>query len=81
VAVASGLVPAALGTDTAGSVRIPASLCGLVGLKTTFGRISRTGVYPLSSHLDSIGPLTRSVGDAALIAQILQGSTRRTKPH
>jgi aspartyl-tRNA(Asn)/glutamyl-tRNA(Gln) amidotransferase subunit A len=73
VAVSAGLVPAALGTDTAGSVRIPAALCGLVGLKTTFGRIGRTGVYPLSFHLDSIGPLTRSVEDAALIAQVLQG--------
>ncbi|MCU0578284.1 MAG: amidase [Desulfobacterota bacterium] len=73
VAVSAGLVPAALGTDTAGSVRIPAALCGLVGLKTTFGRIGRTGVYPLSSHLDSIGPLTRTVADAALIAQALQG--------
>jgi aspartyl-tRNA(Asn)/glutamyl-tRNA(Gln) amidotransferase subunit A len=73
VAVSAGLVPAALGTDTAGSVRIPASLCGLVGLKTTFGRIGRTGVYPLSFHLDSIGPLTRTVEDAALITQGLLG--------
>ena len=74
VAVSGGLVPAALGTDTAGSVRIPASLCGLVGLKTTFGRVGRTGVYPLSFHLDSIGPLTRTVTDAALITQALQGT-------
>ncbi|MBI5584324.1 MAG: amidase [Deltaproteobacteria bacterium] len=73
VAVSAGMVPAALGTDTAGSVRIPASLCGLVGLKTTWGRIGRTGVYPLSFHLDSIGPLTRTVPDAALICQALQG--------
>lgn len=73
VAVSAGLIPAALGTDTAGSVRIPASLCGLVGLKTTFGRIGRTGVYPLSFHLDSIGPLTRTVEDAALITQGLLG--------
>ena len=73
VAVASGLVPAALGTDTGGSVRIPASLCGLVGLKTTVGRVGRSGVYPLSSRLDSIGPLTRSVEDAALIGRGLQG--------
>ena len=73
VAVASGLVPTALGTDTGGSVRIPASLCGLVGLKTTVGRVGRSGVYPLSFRLDSIGPLTRSVEDAALIGQGLQG--------
>lgn len=72
-AVSAGLVPAALGTDTAGSVRIPAALCGLVGLKTTFGRVGRTGVYPLSFHLDSIGPLARTVEDAALIGQALQG--------
>ena len=73
VAVASGLVPTALGTDTGGSVRIPASLCGLVGLKTTVGRIGRSGVYPLSFRLDSIGPLARSVEDAALVGRGLQG--------
>jgi aspartyl-tRNA(Asn)/glutamyl-tRNA(Gln) amidotransferase subunit A len=80
VAVSAGLVPAALGTDTAGSVRIPASLCGLVGLKTTFGRIGRTGVYPLSFHLDSVGPLTRTVADAALITQGLLGIDPRDEP-
>ena len=73
VAVAAGLVPMALGTDTGGSVRIPAALCGIVGLKTTVGRISRAGVYPLSFTLDSVGPLTRSVEDAALVYQALQG--------
>jgi aspartyl-tRNA(Asn)/glutamyl-tRNA(Gln) amidotransferase subunit A len=73
VAVASGLVPTALGTDTGGSVRIPASLCGLVGLKTTVGRVGRSGVYPLSFRLDSIGPLARSVEDAALVGRGLQG--------
>ena len=73
VAVAAGLVPMALGTDTGGSVRIPAALCGTVGLKTTVGRISRAGVYPLSFTLDSVGPLTRSVEDAALVYQALQG--------
>ena len=73
VAVASGLVPTALGTDTGGSVRIPASLCGLVGLKTTVGRVGRSGVYPLSFRLDSIGPLARSVEDAALVGRALQG--------
>lgn len=73
VAVGAGLVPMALGTDTGGSVRIPAALCGTVGLKTTVGRISRAGVYPLSWTLDSVGPLTRSVEDAALVYQALQG--------
>ena len=74
VAVGAGMVPAALGSDTGGSVRIPAALCGTVGLKTTVGRISRSGVYPLSWTLDTVGPLTRSVDDAALVYQALQGA-------
>jgi aspartyl-tRNA(Asn)/glutamyl-tRNA(Gln) amidotransferase subunit A len=73
VAVAAGLAVIALGSDTGGSVRIPAALCGTVGLKTTVGRISRTGVYPLSWTLDSVGPLTRSVQDAAFAYMALQG--------
>ena len=73
VAVGAGFAPVALGSDTGGSVRIPAALCGTVGLKTTIGRISRAGVYPLSWTLDSVGPLTRSVEDAALVYQALQG--------
>ena len=73
VAVGAGLTPVALGTDTGGSVRIPAALCGAVGLKTTVGRIGRSGIYPLSWTLDSVGPLTRSVEDAALVYQALQG--------
>ncbi|MBI2206463.1 MAG: amidase [Candidatus Rokubacteria bacterium] len=73
VAVGAGLAPVALGSDTGGSVRIPAALCGTVGLKTTVGRISRDGVYPLSWTLDTVGPLTRSVEDAALVYQALQG--------
>src|SRR4029077_17199139 len=77
VAVAAGLVPMALGTDTGGSVRVPAALCGIVGLKTTIGRVSRSGVYPLSWTLDSVGPLTRSVEDAALVYQALQGADPR----
>ena len=77
VAVAAGLVPVALGSDTGGSVRMPAALCGIVGLKTTVGRISRAGVYPLSWSLDSVGPLTRSVEDAALVYQVLQGTDPR----
>ena len=74
VAVAAGLVPMALGTDTGGSVRVPASLCGTVGLKTTVGRISRAGVYPLSWTLDSVGVFSRSVEDAALVYQCMQGT-------
>lgn len=74
VAVAAGMVPMALGTDTGGSVRVPASLCGTVGLKTTVGRISRAGVYPLSWTLDSVGMLTRSVEDAAAVYQCMQGT-------
>ena len=87
VAVAAGLAPMALGTDTGGSVRVPAALCGIVGLKTTVGRISRAGVYPLSWTLDSVGPITRSVEDAALVYQALQGmdpddeSTAGVTPH
>jgi aspartyl-tRNA(Asn)/glutamyl-tRNA(Gln) amidotransferase subunit A len=73
VAVGAGLVPMALGSDTGGSVRIPAALCGTVGLKTTVGRLSRAGVYPLSWTLDSVGPLTRSVEDAALVHDAMQG--------
>ncbi len=74
VAVAAGLAPMALGSDTGGSVRVPAALCGIVGLKTTVGRISRAGVYPLCWTLDSVGPITRCVEDAALVYQALQGS-------
>jgi aspartyl-tRNA(Asn)/glutamyl-tRNA(Gln) amidotransferase subunit A len=77
VAVAAGLVPMALGSDTGGSVRVPAALCGIVGLKTTVGRISRAGVYPLCWTLDSVGPITRSVEDAALVYQALQGTDPR----
>ncbi len=73
VAVASGMALAALGTDTGGSIRIPASLCGVTGLKPTFGRVSVRGVFPLSWNLDHVGPLTRSVTDAALILQIIAG--------
>jgi aspartyl-tRNA(Asn)/glutamyl-tRNA(Gln) amidotransferase subunit A len=77
VAVAAGLVPMALGSDTGGSVRLPAGLCGAVGLKTTVGRVSRTGVYPLCWTLDSVGPLTRTVEDAALVYQAMQGVDTR----
>ena len=74
VAVAAGLVPMALGTDTSGSVRIPASLCGITGLKTTVGRVSRSGVYPLSRTLDSVGPLARSAADCLRVYEAIQGA-------
>ncbi len=77
VAVAAGMACMALGSDTGGSVRIPASLCGTVGLKTTVGQVSRTGVFPLSWSLDSVGPLTRSVEDAALVYQCIRGRDER----
>ena len=73
VAVSAGLAPAAIGTDTGGSVRLPASWCGIVGLKVTAGRISTYGVLPLSSTLDTPGPMARSVEDAALLYRVLNG--------
>jgi len=76
-AVAGELVFAALGSDTGGSIRIPASLCGIVGLKPTFGRISLHGVTPLAWSLDHLGPLTRSVADAALLLATLAGADER----
>ena len=69
--VVAGLGFAAVGTDTAGSIRLPAAYCGIVGLKPTYGRISTRGVVPLSSSYDHVGPLTNSVYDAALMAQVL----------
>ncbi len=72
-AVATGMCLAALGTDTGGSIRIPAALCGVVGLKPTRGRVSTRGVIPLSWNLDHVGPLTRSVRDAALMLQVMAG--------
>ena len=71
IAVATGMALGALGTDTGGSIRIPASLCGVVGFKPTFGRVSLRGVFPLSWNLDHIGPLTRCVRDAALMLQVI----------
>src|SRR5208282_997479 len=72
VAVAAGLAPWAIGTDTGGSVRLPASWCGLSGLKTTIGRVSTHGILPLSPTLDTPGPMARSVEDAALLYQVMQ---------
>jgi aspartyl-tRNA(Asn)/glutamyl-tRNA(Gln) amidotransferase subunit A len=72
-AVAAGLCYAAIGTDTAGSIREPAALCGCVGLKPTYGRVSARGVIPLSWSLDHVGPLAATVGDAALVLQAIAG--------
>jgi aspartyl-tRNA(Asn)/glutamyl-tRNA(Gln) amidotransferase subunit A len=72
-AIAAGLCYAALGSDTGGSIRIPASLCGITGLKPTYGRVSRTGVLPLAWSLDHAGPMTRTAEDAALVLQVIAG--------
>ena len=71
IAVATGMALGALGTDTGGSIRIPASLCGIVGFKPTYGRVSLRGVFPLSWNLDHVGPLTKTVEDAALLLQVI----------
>ena len=81
-AVASGMMPAALGTDTMGSVRIPSAYCGLVGHKPTNGFCSMNGVMPLSPTLDCVGPHTRSVADARVILDIVSGiKTKTPNPH
>jgi len=72
-AVAAGLCYAAIGTDTAGSIREPAAICGCVGIKPTYGRVSTRGVIPLSWSLDHVGPFTRTVGDAAIVLQAIAG--------
>ena len=72
-AVAAGLCAGSLGSDTAGSIRIPAAFCGIVGLKPTFGRTSLAGVIPVSWSLDHVGPMTRTVKDAALMLQAVAG--------
>jgi aspartyl-tRNA(Asn)/glutamyl-tRNA(Gln) amidotransferase subunit A len=72
-ALAARFVPAALGTDTGGSIRNPAGMCGIVGLKPTYGRVSRAGVFPLSYSLDHVGPMSRTVRDNALLLQVLAG--------
>jgi 1-carboxybiuret hydrolase len=73
-AVASGMVSFALGSDTNGSIRVPASLCGLFGLKPTFGRLSRSGLYPFVASLDHVGVLARSATDLACVYDAMQGS-------
>jgi aspartyl-tRNA(Asn)/glutamyl-tRNA(Gln) amidotransferase subunit A len=87
VAVAAGLAAGALGTDTGGSIRLPAACCGVVGLKPTYGRVSRAGVMPLSWSHDHVGPLARTVRDAALMLAAIAGhdpldatSSRRPVP-
>jgi aspartyl-tRNA(Asn)/glutamyl-tRNA(Gln) amidotransferase subunit A len=76
-AVAARLVAGALGTDTGGSIRLPAACCGIVGLKPTYGRVSRAGVMPLSWSLDHLGPMTRAVRDAALLLGVIAGHDPR----
>ena len=74
VAVAAGLAYGALGSDTGGSIRFPSASCGLVGIKPTYGRVSRYGVFPLAESLDHIGPMTRSVEDAARLLSVMSGA-------
>jgi aspartyl-tRNA(Asn)/glutamyl-tRNA(Gln) amidotransferase subunit A len=72
-AVAAGLTPVALGSDTGGSIRIPCSLCGLTGIKPTYGRVSRAGVLPLSWSMDHVGPMARTAADCALVLAAMAG--------
>ncbi len=72
-AVAAGLVPISLGSDTNGSIRVPAALCGILGLKPTYGRLSRAGAYPFAGSFDHVGPFARSVRDLAAVFDVLQG--------
>ncbi|WP_293139267.1 AtzE family amidohydrolase [Okeania sp. SIO3I5] len=76
-AVAAGLVPITLGSDTNGSIRVPAALCGVFGFKPTYGRLSRAGVFLFASSLDHVGPFARSVGDIATVYDVLQGADAR----
>ncbi len=73
VAVAAGLCPGALGSDTGGSIRSPSALCGITGLKPTYGRVSRAGVIPLAWSMDHVGPMARTAADCALVLQAIAG--------
>src|SRR5699024_2265251 len=75
--VAAGLAFGSIGTDTGGSIRIPASCCGIVGMKPTFGRVSKHGVTPLCWTLDHVGPMTRSVKDNAIMLNIISGIDKK----
>ncbi len=77
VAVAAGMAYGALGSDTGGSIRFPSASCALVGIKPTYGRVSRHGAFPLAESLDHIGPMTRTVKDAAILLKVLAGQDRR----
>jgi len=77
VAVAAALCFGAIGSDTGGSIRFPAAACGIVGLKPSFGKVSRHGVFPLADTLDHLGPMTRCVADAALMLAVLEGRDER----
>ncbi len=76
VAVSAGMAPAAIGTDTGGSVRVPAALCGVVGLKVTHGRVPLTGVFPLAGSMDTVGPLATTCADARLVYTAMKGFDR-----
>ena len=76
VAVSSGMSLASIGTDTSGSIRVPASLCGIFGLKPTYGRVSKYGVMPLAPSIDHVGPLARSAWDIAVLLQVIAGYDR-----
>ncbi|MDQ3873683.1 MAG: amidase [Thermoproteota archaeon] len=73
VAVSSGMSSASIGTDTSGSIRVPSSLCGVFGLKPTYGRVSRHGIMPLAPSIDHVGPLARSAWDIAALLQVISG--------